>query len=137
MKSKKFKVHELVPEKLYKKYGERAWKFIDDRLIEEVDRIKEKFPLGTATINNYYWGGDRHWSGLRTPESPWYSETSQHSYGRAVDIVFSEYTAEEVRQYILGHMDEFPHIRRTEADVSWLHIDLANTGEDTITLFKA
>ena len=74
MKSKYFKIFELVPLHIYKIYGEGAWKFIDPRLIEMIDLIKEHFNKGTMAINNYRWGGDRNWSGLRTPKSPYYRD---------------------------------------------------------------
>ena len=95
------------------------------------------FPEGTIIINNWLWDGDREWSGLRTPKSSYYSTYSQHTYGRAFDLVFSDYTAEEVREYILANQILFPHINRLEDDVSWLHFDLANTGEEEIQTFKA
>jgi len=137
MTSKHFKIHELVPKVLYDTYGEKAWRYVDVRLIETIDKLKEVFSDGTMTINNYYWGGNREWSGIRTPDSKYYSVGSQHSYGNALDIVWSEYTAEEVRQYILNNQEEFPHIRRLEKDVSWCHLDLANTGVKEIVLFSA
>jgi hypothetical protein len=135
MKSKYFKTHELVPEHIYKKYGEQAWRFIDSRLIESIDTLKEHFSTGTMTINNYVWNGDRHWSGLRTPISPWYSETSMHSFGKAIDAVFSDYTAEEVRLYITNNLKFFPHIKGLEKDVSWVHLDIRN--EDELVVFSA
>lgn len=134
MKSKHFKIHELVPKHIYKKYGKRAWKFIDEKLILTIDALKDKFPDGSMTINNYKWKGDRHWSGLRTPESSWYSETSMHSFGKAVDAVFSKYTTDEVRNYILNNPSEFPYIKGIELGVSWLHIDVRN--EDKLVQFK-
>ena len=134
MKSKYFKIHELLPQHIYQEYKDKGWKFIDARIIESIDTLKEHFNLGTMTINNYYWGGDRKWSGLRTPKSPYYSETSQHSFGRAVDIIFSEYTAEEARNYIINNPDKFPHIKGIELGVSWLHIDTRN--EDKLVLFN-
>lgn len=134
MKSKYFKIHELVPEHIYKKYGEKAWKFIDPRLIKMIDLLKEKFNKGTMTINNYYWGGNRNWSGLRTPKSKWYNETSQHSFGRAVDIIFSDYNVNEVRQYIIDNINLYKDIKGIELDVSWLHIDVRN--EDKLITFK-
>lgn len=137
MVSKFFKVHELVPKKMYDRYGEKAWRYVDVRLIETIDKLKEHFNKGSMTINNYYWGGKREWSGIRTPDSPYYSVGSQHNYGNALDIVCSNYSAEEVRQYILNNQDEFPHIRRLEKDVSWCHLDLANTGVKKIVLFSA
>jgi len=137
MKSKYFKIYELVPKKLYTKYGEKAWRYISRGLIHDLDHLKEVFNNGSMTINNYHWNGDREWSGIRTHESPWYNYGSQHSYANAVDIVFSKYSAEEVRQYILSHQDEFIWITRLEENVSWVHMDCANTEYEHITTFKA
>lgn len=134
MKSKYFKVHELVPKKMYEKYGEKAWRYVDVRLIEMIDKLKEHFNLGTMTINNYFWNGDREWSGIRTPDSPNYSYGSQHSFANAFDIVFSHYSAEEVRNYIIDNPHEFQYIKGMELEVSWLHIDVRN--EDEIVLFR-
>ena len=134
MKSKYFKVHELVPKKMYEKYGEKSWRYVDVRLIETIDKLKEHFNLGTMTINNYFWNGSREWSGIRTPDSPNYSYGSQHSFANAFDIVFSHYSAEEVRNYIIDNPHEFQYIKGMELEVSWLHIDVRN--EDKIVLFR-
>lgn len=135
MRSKHFKLPELVPLPLLNSiHEELLWKMLDPKLIESVDAIKEKFPKGTMTINNYFWGGERRWSGIRTKESPWYSPTSQHSVGKAIDAVFSEYSTEEVRQYIIDNPDEFPHIKGIEIEVSWLHVDVRSS--DKVRLFR-
>jgi len=133
MKSKKFKIHELVPPHIYKKFGKKAWRFIDSRLIESIDQLKEDFPKGTMTINNYKWKGNRKWSGLRTPKSPDYSETSMHSFGSAIDAVFSNYSAKEVRKFIINNPEKYPHIKGLEMGVSWLHCDTRN--EDKLVKF--
>ena len=135
MKSRHFAIHELVPPKIYKKYGENAWRFIPVILIESMDTIKDRFPNGTMTINNYKWGGDRSWSGLRTSDSPYYSETSMHSFGKAFDAVFSAYDAEEVRNDIISNPTMYPHIKGLELGVSWVHADCRQT--DIIELFNA
>jgi len=134
MQSKYFKIHELVPSHIFIKYGDNAWRFVDDRLISSIDTLKEHFPSGTLTINNYRWGGSREWSGLRTHGSKYYSETSMHSFGKAVDIIFSDYTADEVRLYIMNNKGFFPHIRGLEDTVKWVHLDTRN--EDSLVLFQ-
>ena len=134
MVSKHFKIHELVPKKLYEKYGEKAWRYVDVRLIETIDRLKEKFSDGSMTINNYYWKGDRQWSGIRTGDSKYYSVGSQHSYGNAFDIVWSKYSSKEVRDYVLSNLELFPYVKGLEV-ASWLHIDVRN--EDSIVIFDA
>ena len=128
-KPKHFKAHELVPPEIYKKWGDRSFMFIDDRLLRLIDALRDEF--GSATINNYKYGGDRQWSGLRTNGSPYYSRTSQHSFGRAADIIFSNIDAEQVR----GEIKEDPQFWLNSAGcdsitledgVSWVHVDVRN-----------
>ena len=129
MKSKYFKIHELVSRDLYMLKGEGAWRYVDTNLIQAIDTIKERFPKGTMTINNYEWNGSRQWSGLRTPDSPYFSLTSMHSFMMAIDAIFSDYTAEEVRQDILNNPSAYPTIKGLELGITWLHIDTRNTDE--------
>jgi hypothetical protein len=110
---------------------------VPKQLIDNIDALKQTFNEGTMTINNYAWGGDRQWSGLRTSNSPYYSPTSMHTVFGATDSVWSDYSAEEVRKYILEHQNKFPGIRRIEADVNWLHQDIKYTGKSDIYVFKA
>ena len=129
-----FKIHELVPPAVYEARGEKAWELMDDRLLKTIDYLRERF--GPATINNYEYGGDRQWSGLRTPESPYYSPYSQHSFGRAADIIFKDETVDEVRSFLLDNPQllDLRYINAVELDTSWLHIDVRNT--DRIKTFK-
>lgn len=129
MKSKYFKIHELVPKHIYEEFGEDAWRFVSPKLIDTIDTLKEDFGMGTMTINNYFWGGERNWSGLRTPSSSYYSPTSRHSLDEnnhflAIDAVFSAYPASEVRSKILREPDRYPHVKGIELDVSWVHVDV-------------
>ena len=133
MRSKYFKIHELVPPHIYKRLGKKAWRLIDSRLVESIDQLKKDFPNGTMTINNYKWDGVRQWSGLRTTRSPDYSETSMHSLGSAIDAVFNAYDEEDVRQYIIANPKKYPHIKGIEMGISWLHIDTRN--EDKLVKF--
>ena len=129
MVSKHFRIYELVPKHIYQKYEEKAWWFIDERLILTIDKLKELLPAGAMTINDYHWKGNRNWSGLRTSKSPYYRETSQHSFGRAVDIIFSAYPTDYVRNFILENIEQFPYIKGIEMNTSWLHIDIRNSDE--------
>ena len=137
-KCKYFKAHEVVPPEIYEKFGERSFMFLDDRLLKLCDALREEF--GSATINNYKWGGNRVASGLRSPDSPYYSPTSQHSFGRAVDILFKDYSAERVRSEIKENQAKFlisgnVYSITLEDGVSWLHIDIRN-GNAGVNSFK-
>ena len=129
MKSKYFIIEELVDRETFKKRGQKAWELIDPILIKMIDSIKEEFPKGTITINNWKWGGDREWSGLRTIKSSYYSSYSMHTFGKAVDMIFSDYTAEEVRNIIKTKKTSFDMIKGLESGISWLHIDIRNREE--------
>ena len=65
MVSKYFKIEELVSKKVYEKYKEKSWQFIDPTLIKVIDLIREHFNA-PVTINNWLWGGALEQRGLRT-----------------------------------------------------------------------
>lgn len=134
MKSTRFMIEELVPKSVFDKRGDRAWELINPNLITTIDTIKDRFPEGSMSINTWLWNGDRSESGLRTADSPYYSSTSQHSLGNAIDAVFSKYTVEEVRQDIINNPDIYPFVKGIEIDITWLHIDVRN--RETVAIFK-
>jgi len=121
-----FAIHELVPRNVFEDRGEKAWELLDDRLLITLDRLRERY--GSMTVNNWYWGKDREWSGLRTKESPFYSPYSQHTFGRAADCLFFKTSVEQVRQDILSMPTDsaFELIGSVELGVSWLHFDIRN-----------
>jgi len=124
-KCKHFTIQELVPKHIYGARGDKAWELLDKDALKTLDHLRDSF--GVMTVNNWHIGGDRNWSGLRTSDSPYYSPTSQHSFGRAFDCLFASRTAEQVRQVILRNRDEFPLLTSMELGTSWLHFDTRNT----------
>jgi len=129
--AKHFTIQELVPEHVYDERGERAWQLLDERLILTLDALRGRF--GPMIVNNWHmvkkpsWAPhERQWAGLRTEESPWGTQYSQHRHGRAADILFKNFTAESVREYILANPDEFPLIGSLELGTSWFHCDTRN-----------
>lgn len=121
-----FAIHELVPPNVFHARSENAWELLDERLLITLDRLRERY--GSITVNNWYWGREREWSGLRTKDSPYYSDYSQHTFGRAADCLFSDRTSERVRQDILANPNDpaFELIGSIELGVSWLHFDVRN-----------
>jgi len=121
-----FAIHELVPSAAYRERGEKAWELLDERLLIALDSLRDRY--GPMTVNDYHWGRDREWSGLRTPDSPYFSRYSQHTFGRAADCLFANTSAEEVRQEILTAPEDpsFHLIGSIELGVSWLHFDVRN-----------
>jgi hypothetical protein len=119
-----FEIEELVHPQVFQDRGYKAWMLLDKGLLMAIDRLRERF--GPMIINNWKFGGERKWSGLRNPDCPDYSQYSQHTFGRAFDILFTETSVDDVRRYILNHEDEFPEIGGVELNTSWLHIDGRN-----------
>jgi len=132
---KYFKIEELVSKETFDLIKEDTlWKLFDAKLLVTIDALKEKFPEGTMSINTWKWQGDRNQSGLRTKDSEDYSATSQHSLGKAIDCIFSDYDEDSVRQYVINNPDEFPYIKGIELNVSWCHFDVRSS--DRVVLFS-
>lgn len=120
--SKSYFLDEYLPKDLYLRYEKNHQiliGLIDERLIKADQALRDKF--GSVIINNWYNGGDRNWSGLRTSDSPYYSPTSQHCFGRASDKLFTV-PSEEVRKFILQNWKNLG-ITCIEGNVSWVHTD--------------
>lgn len=128
-----FCIEELVDKEVYNKYGDAAWKFIDEMLIECILVVREE--LGKPmTINNWKWGGQFSQRGLRHNMSPMVQKKtrmylSAHMFGKAVDFDVEGMTAVEVREWIVANADKFPCKIRLERNmkgkpISWVHLDI-------------
>ncbi len=126
--TKNLSLHEYIPKSLYEKWAGVKDNYLlnclDPRLVKADQFLRRRF--GAITINNWMEGGPRNWSGIRTPDSPYYSKYSQHSWGRASDKVFKDATADEVRSDIKkNYMKLYYLLGLTciEENVSWVHSD--------------
>jgi len=144
-KSKYFGLKELFSEDYYTSQhptmGDLLWMVFDQKGLETIDLLREKY--GPALMNTWSMSpekqrmyGTHNWRGYREAGSKYvkgrnglkFGNVSQHRFGRAFDLAFFDYTAEEIRQDMRNNpiKPEFEHISRVENDVSWLHIDLGN-----------
>lgn len=128
--SKDFVLQELVPEILWKHKGDSSLWFLDKRLIELVQFIRDHFNR-PITINDWHRGGKLHDCGFRLPDSKTGAILSQHKMGRAADIHFDGIVNySEIRKHIQDNWPLFKQAGLTtiEADTpTWLHIDIRNT----------
>lgn len=126
MKSKYFKLYELLPKELYVD-EEKGWDMIDAKLIETLDKIRGM--LGVPLIcNNWYWGGSRNYCGYRPKDCKIGAKFSQHKQGNAVDLISKKMTAEQMRKIVIENQNKLPYNIRIERGVSWFHFDLKNMG---------
>lgn len=133
--SKYFDLHEVVPRSILDRWGSRAKEFLSPTLPDGIDFIREFFDT-PMLINNWYWGGDLQYRGLRPFNSSVGASMSQHKFGRAVDFNLTGYTPDEIRAIIIENKDKFLAKGWTtlESGVyapTWVHIDMRNNDSST------
>jgi len=130
-----FDIQEFVGPRTYKRYGNRAWRFFDLRLLETMIILREAFGK-PITINNWHIGGRFSQRGLRTNVQPLVKKKtkrnklyiSAHILGKAVDFDVKGMTARQSRAFIIENIHLLPYKIRLEAGVTWVHLD--TTWED-------
>ena len=137
--TKNFYLDEFLPRHVYES-NSLSWAVkmsrIDERVVLGCQLLRDRF--GALVVNNWYSGGLRNWSGLRTLESPFYSQYSAHTDGRAADFVSPTVPAEEIREDIKRNYEHYrQYITRIEDfdGMGWVHIDCAYTGIDKLVIF--
>ena len=139
---KYFKVKELVCSHVFKKHGERSWKFLatiylHTLLVLRRDILKVPLVCNTATLTQ---------RGLRCNLCDIVKEKTEddivylsaHHLGIGGDLSSPEMTAEEMRQKIEEKQDLLPYPVRIELKVNWLHIDCYDDidNDNKITYFN-
>ena len=130
-----FMLQEFVSKEFYEVHKHKSLWFIDERIVATCQSLRDNLQI-PLTINNWYWDGERNESGLRVPGMLNYSLYSQHTFGRAVDIISKRMSAEDMRKHIFFNKDIYPHIKAVERNVDWLHIDCRNTNQADIMFFN-
>ena len=126
MKAKFFMIEELVPKNIVEKYGEKAWWFVDEKVISFLDSLRSN--LGRSiVVNNYLWGGKNQYRGFRDIKCKIGAKNSIHRLGKAADFNVKGITSENVRKYILDNIELYPEVRGIELGVSWVHVDFRNS----------
>lgn len=121
-----FKVQEFVDKDSYSQRGDAAISCIDWRMLWTMDNLRTYFGK-PIIINNWYFGKDREWSGIRFSGTPFYSKYSQHTFGRAIDFLVTGIESASVRKTIIDNPTEeaFQYITTLEdfKGMDWIHID--------------
>lgn len=144
---KYFKIQELVDEPTYKKWGDNAWCFFDEKLLETILILRRDILKVPLVCNDWSFSGKNQNRGLRSNLSYLVKEKtdkgvlylSQHCFGKAVDLISSKMTADEMRKLILKNQSKLPYQCRMEDAVSWLHIDtmVMVNQKEKVYVFKA
>jgi len=139
MKAKYFTLKELVCPHVLQKYGEQAWMFLDDRLIINLDTIRERLNI-PITVNT----GGLTQRGFRCPKCQIVKDKfeagelylSAHTMGKAVDFTVKDMDAEVVRLWLAKNGHLLPYPIRLESGVSWVHMDVFET-EQHVYFFRS
>ena len=137
-----FALPELVGREVAAKYGELAWAFLDQRLLEVVLWLREglNIPLVCNTAALQQRGLRTNLSSIvqvKTEVGMMY--LSAHCLGKGVDLSSGKMSAKDMRKWIRQHIDECPHAIRLEGDKSaptWLHIDVMNITDKKLVIFE-
>lgn len=133
-----FNIKELVSEAVYEKYGEKAWRYFDTRLLITMYFIREKIGK-SITVNNWAYGGNFSQRGFRENTCSIVAKKtnagrlymSAHTMGCGIDFDVKGITASDVRKWLIEIQDELPfNIRlehkyaRTGKEITWVHLDV-------------
>lgn len=133
-----FNIKELVSEEVYKRDGERAWRYFDTRLLITLYFIRKKKGK-SFTVNNWANGGSFSQRGFRENICDIVSKRtiqgklylSAHTMGCGVDFDVSGESASDVRKWLLEIQDELPFKIRLEykyaksgKEITWVHLDV-------------
>lgn len=145
----KFKIQEFVSKQVYEKYGNRCKEFIDQRIIDFMDKLRDD--LGKPiTINDWLWGGRFQQRGLRANLDQIVKDktnkgilyVSQHTLGKAVDFNVKGMSNREVYEYIIknyhtnGYDKYITRMEHIDSAPTWIHVDVSNTGKQDLYIFK-
>ena len=137
--STNFYLHEFIDKKTHKRFGSASIWFIDPRIIQVAQFIRDRHKK-PITINNWSSGGQYNYSGFDPPGGYRKSTSlSQHRFGRAADLKFSGMTVQEAYKDIMENQDIYLKVGLTtveniKATPTWLHIDIRETKMDEIKI---
>ena len=144
---KNIAIKELVCNHIYTKFGDSSERFLDPKLLETLDVIRNKILNIPLVINNRTTITQR---GLRcnccnivvgkTKKNIPY--LSGHCLGKAVDFSSGSMSANDMRKKIIENKDLLPYKIRMESEKdapTWVHIDImvSKDQEDKIYVFRA
>lgn len=127
-----FEVKELVCDHTFAKFGEQSWNFLDTAFLETLLIVRRDIIQKPMWCN----GNGKQQRGLRCNRCQMVRAKSSvylsaHCLGKAGDFTITGMTAEQARTLIKQKAYMLPYPIRLERNVSWLHLDVRPTLNDT------
>ena len=140
-----FYLREFIDPDTYKMYGNASIWFLDRKIIEIAQKLRERLNV-VLYINTWFiTGGSFSLSGFRPPDSQVGATLSQHKFGRAIDIKTHDDKfngASMLRKEIKDNYTSIykalgvTTIEHQDYAPSWCHLDTRYTGEDKLLIIK-
>jgi hypothetical protein len=132
-----FVLEEFVDPGTYKRYGEKSIWFIDPKVINIAQLLRD-LTGSSVTINNWKVGGSYSLSGLR-PFKSIGAKMSQHKFGRGIDVKIKGWTPEDIHElikdnWVLFKKEGLTVIEDVSLTPSWTHLDCRFTGLDYLLI---
>lgn len=132
-----FSIGEMVCSHVYDKYGERAWRFFDNRLLIILETLRDRINK-PVFINSWQVHGEYSQRGLRCPQCQIVKDKvaagelymSAHTLGKAIDFDVEGLLSEEVRIWLIKNSKWWPYPFRLESKVNWCHTDTYHDGRE-------
>ena len=138
-----FDIKELVCPHTYKKFGESSWQFFNSEFLENLLILRRDVLKVPLSCNDWSKGGQFSQRGFRcnicelvkskTLKNQIY--LSAHCNGAGADFSSSKMSAKQMRELIKENQHLFTVPVRVERDVSWLHFDIYDSGDNKYTEF--
>lgn len=132
--STNFYLQEFIDPDTYKRFGNSSIWFIDRKIINLAQFIRER--LGKpCTINNWSSGGKYQYSGFDPPGGfRKATSLSQHRFGRAMDLKVKGISPDEVREELITNFEIYERfglgaIEDGAFAPTWCHIDVRESKE--------
>jgi len=141
-KPRHFDLEELACPHVFKKFGEVAWQFFDDKLLMTLDLVRDQ--LGPIYVNNWKEGGEFDERGFRCLQCSLVQDAikkgtlyvSPHMTGQGADFDVHGMDAGKVRLWLVANQIKLPYPIRLEKNVTWVHLDTRDTGKGKVSLFN-
>ena len=138
-----FILEELVCPHVFKKFGDIAWQFFDERLLMTLDIIREKLNK-PIFVNNWDQDGKFDERGFRCIQCSLVKKAikekrlyvSPHMTGQGMDFDVEGMVASEVRLWLVKNEKILPWPIRLEGNVDWVHLDIRDAEKDKVYIFN-
>lgn len=134
--TKDFELQEFVCKEIWDKWHDKSLWFVDRRIIDIVQHLREKTGK-PITINNWHTNGNYNESGLRRFDTKTGGSMSQHKFGRAADVKVKDMKPAEVLVLIKANWTGFKWkglttIEDVKFTPTWLHLDCREWGDEEL-----